>query len=110
MTIPSGSPPIKMPVNDQADYCPMLARVLWIVLPLLLAIAGIETGLLTLPNGGEPLLSIAEIACGVLIVIVLAQALLLTVESGHEDTADSEAQMASGPIRLGHCLGHHGAP
>jgi hypothetical protein len=52
----------------------MRSRVLWIVLPLLLAIAGIEVGLLTLPRSNAPILLIAEIACGVVIVIVLVRA------------------------------------
>jgi hypothetical protein len=54
----------------------MLSRVIWIFAPLGLAVAAIEVGMLTLPHGAEPVLSIAEIACGVLLAIVVAQPLL----------------------------------
>jgi hypothetical protein len=54
----------------------MLSRVIWIFAPLGLAVAAIEFGMLTLPNGTEPVLSLAEIVFGALVVIVVARALL----------------------------------
>src|SRR5580658_8780850 len=51
----------------------MLRRAFWIV-PLLLAIVGIEIGLDTLPRSTAPILLIAEIACGAGIVLVFVRA------------------------------------
>jgi len=54
----------------------MTRQAAWIIIPLVLAIAGLEIGLLTLSHGSESLLSAAQIACGVLIILVIARALL----------------------------------
>jgi hypothetical protein len=54
----------------------MLSRVLWICGPLGLALPAVEVGMLTLPNGTEPVISIAEIIFGVLLIIIIARALL----------------------------------
>jgi uncharacterized membrane protein len=51
-------------------------RIAWIVVPLVLAIVGLEIGMLTLPHGTERLLSVGEIVCGLAIVVVIARALL----------------------------------
>ena len=51
----------------------MLRRAFWIV-PLLLAIVGIEIGLDTLPRSTAPILLIAEIACVAGIVLVFVRA------------------------------------
>lgn len=49
-------------------------RLAWILIPLTLAIAGLEVGMLRLTL--EPELAIGEIVCGVIIVLVIARALL----------------------------------
>lgn len=64
------------PIGDRQSRPSTLARVLWIVVPLIGAVVGIEVGSLTLTDGREPLLSIGEIACGVALVLVVARALL----------------------------------
>jgi uncharacterized membrane protein len=51
-------------------------RIAWILVPLVVAIIGLKFGMLTLPHGAEPFLSIGEIVCGLAIVIVIARALL----------------------------------
>ncbi len=47
-----------------------------VVIPLGLGIAAIEIGAISLVDGLEPVLSIAEIACGVTILLIFARAAL----------------------------------
>jgi hypothetical protein len=63
-----------------------LRQVRWTI-PLLLAIAGIEVGLRTLPDGAGLILSFAEVACGIGIVVVLAKAALrkTSIEKRNEE-------------------------
>jgi uncharacterized membrane protein YhaH (DUF805 family) len=49
-------------------------RIAFILVPLVIAIIGLEVGMLRITL--EPELAVGEIVCGVLIVLVIARALL----------------------------------
>ena len=53
-----------------------IIRIAWVVLPLALALVGIEIGCVSLVSQTEPVISIALIVCGLVIVGVMARAAL----------------------------------
>ena len=54
----------------------MMRKVIWVCAPLGLAFAAIEFGSLSLVDQTEPVISLALIGCGLVIIGVIAQALL----------------------------------
>ena len=55
---------------------PVVARVAWIVVLIALGILCIEFGAITLIYDNEPLRSVGEIICGVLLVLVITRSAL----------------------------------